>query len=126
MAQYYGLDWIDPFTPRDIKEVRSLLDSLGFFYAESVDPQGRVCIEVASGNRSFFYESETEDGSWEELFLPAELATNHLAEGEELYYFSVGYERLLGGGYSCAYDSKGNILRHISLNDIVRKEGQHG
>lgn len=123
MSQYYGLEWIDSFIPRDIREVRAFLDSLEFLYEESVDPQGRVCIEVASDNGSFFYEAETEDGDWVELFLPAELATNHLAEGEELYYFSVGYERLMGGGYSCAYDSKGNILRQIDLNDIVRKEG---
>lgn len=123
MSQYYGLEWIDPFTPRDIREVRSFLASLGFLYEESVDPQGRVCIGVTSDNGSLFYESDTEDGDWEELFLPAELATNHLAEGEELYYFSVGYERLLGGGYSCAYDSKGDILRQIDLNDILRKEG---
>lgn len=122
MSQYYGLEWIDPFTPRNIKEVRAFLDPLEFFYEESVDPQGRVCIKVASDN-GFFYESETEDGDWEELFLPEELATNHLAEGEELYYFSVGYERRLGGGGSCAYDSKGNILRQIDLNDILRKEG---
>lgn len=122
MSQYYGLEWIDPFTPRNIKEVRAFLDPLDFFYEESVDPQGRVCIKVAS-DIGFFYESETEDGDWEELFLPDELATNHLAEGEELYLFSVGYEGLLGGGGSCAYDSKGNILRRIDLNDILRKEG---
>lgn len=115
MAQYYGLEWIDPFTPRDIREVRAFLDSLGFLYEESVDPQGRICIEVASDDGGFFYESESD---WEKVFLPAELAKNHLAEGEELYYFSVGYEGLLGGGYSCAYDSKGNILRQIDLNDI--------
>lgn len=122
MNDYYtGIDWIDPFPVADLAAAEEFLTDAGYNY-EVTELDGRRFISVKSLDGSMYVEWENEDGTWGEEDLAPVLARKFLLPDNFLYFFSIGMYGDEGGASCAKYNSKGEVVRVIDLNDIYEEK----